>query len=246
VDAVFQALCEGALANPDLDAEEDEGDFFFDEVRLRSTGCPALTPNHLPTWGASDSQLSYPAQLASSVPQQLARRLAATDIAQDPAFYRARRPCEGRPCCTDMLRQPVGARVMVALVNFWWKSVNMLLFRTRLWRALRQETTGQLSWQTAWIRSCRSPMSFRCACCLLDRVSYLDDTMSMMCLWSHLLRLLRMSLNTSCSERGDESTIQYKPVLLPKIRDDTLDTLLSAPLHLAIDCCCPHYCTCSV
>lgn len=58
VDGVFQALCEGALANPDLDAEEDEGDFFFDEVRLCSTGCPALTLKHLPTWGASDSQLS--------------------------------------------------------------------------------------------------------------------------------------------------------------------------------------------
>jgi hypothetical protein len=32
VDAIFQALCEGALANPDPDAEEDEGDFFYDEV----------------------------------------------------------------------------------------------------------------------------------------------------------------------------------------------------------------------
>lgn len=34
VDAIFQALCEGALANPDPDAADDEGDFFFDEVRL--------------------------------------------------------------------------------------------------------------------------------------------------------------------------------------------------------------------
>ena len=34
VDAVFQALCEGALANPDPDAEDDEGDFYFDEVSM--------------------------------------------------------------------------------------------------------------------------------------------------------------------------------------------------------------------
>ncbi len=32
VDAVFQALCDGAAANPDPDAEDDEGDFYYDEV----------------------------------------------------------------------------------------------------------------------------------------------------------------------------------------------------------------------
>lgn len=39
VDAIFQALCEGALANPDPDAEEDEGDFFYDEVTIGR--CPS-------------------------------------------------------------------------------------------------------------------------------------------------------------------------------------------------------------
>ena len=34
VEAIFQALCEGALANPDPDAEDDEGEFFYDEVRI--------------------------------------------------------------------------------------------------------------------------------------------------------------------------------------------------------------------
>lgn len=41
VDAIFQALCEGALANPDPDAEDDEGDFFFDEVNLSASRLPS-------------------------------------------------------------------------------------------------------------------------------------------------------------------------------------------------------------
>ena len=36
VNAIFQALCDGAVANPDPDAEDDEGDFFFDEVGMFS------------------------------------------------------------------------------------------------------------------------------------------------------------------------------------------------------------------
>ena len=46
MDAIFQALCEGALANPDPDAEEDEGDFFYDEVTICfRRPCP---PEHNP------------------------------------------------------------------------------------------------------------------------------------------------------------------------------------------------------
>ncbi len=37
VAAIFQALCDGAAANPDEDMEDDEGDFFFDQVRQQST-----------------------------------------------------------------------------------------------------------------------------------------------------------------------------------------------------------------
>jgi Regulator of volume decrease after cellular swelling len=44
VDAIFQALCEGALANPDPDAEEDEGDFFYDEVSV--SGCASNDRAH--------------------------------------------------------------------------------------------------------------------------------------------------------------------------------------------------------
>ena len=36
VPAIFQALCDGAAANPDEDIEDDEGDFFFDQVRQQS------------------------------------------------------------------------------------------------------------------------------------------------------------------------------------------------------------------
>ena len=34
VAAIFQALCDGAAANPDEDMEDDEGDFYFDQVRI--------------------------------------------------------------------------------------------------------------------------------------------------------------------------------------------------------------------
>lgn len=65
VAAIFQALCDGAAANPDEDMEDDEGDFFFDQVRQQSTQIRNMLS--LAAW----KQLSWYCCCCNRLPQRL-------------------------------------------------------------------------------------------------------------------------------------------------------------------------------
>lgn len=66
MDAIFQALCEGALANPDPDAEEDEGDFFYDEDEVANGAAANGADGHSALADRLDAVLHVPPQFQAA------------------------------------------------------------------------------------------------------------------------------------------------------------------------------------
>lgn len=71
VSSIFQALCDGAVANPDSDVEDDEGDFFFDQDEINRGAAQANNNSHADMLNRFDAMLQMPGdQAVSSDPQQ--------------------------------------------------------------------------------------------------------------------------------------------------------------------------------
>lgn len=67
VASIFQALCEGAAANPDSDMEDDEGDFFFDQDEINQGAAKAEGDGHAEMLDRFDAMLQAPSNGAASI-----------------------------------------------------------------------------------------------------------------------------------------------------------------------------------